>query len=131
MRDRVFRKDRPSLDAFNTPEFLLAAIGKEVEEAKDPLSHLMFYLKYAEDPCPNTIERFRQDLGQELADILLYLLALSNHLGFDLFVEAMKKFDYNEERFKSEDFREGDGREAYQRSKLAEAAIRKKHYPRL
>lgn len=37
----------------------------------------------------------KEDLGEELADIAIYLLGLSEILGFDLETEIKKKYDKN------------------------------------
>ena len=40
----------------------------------------------------------KDDLGEELADVLIYLLAISEMLGFDLETEAEKKLIKNKNR---------------------------------
>lgn len=40
----------------------------------------------------------KEDLGEELADVALYLLGLAEILGFDLETELLKKMDKNEKR---------------------------------
>ena len=40
----------------------------------------------------------KDDLGEELADVTLYLLGLAEILGFDLESELLKKMDKNEKR---------------------------------
>ncbi len=40
----------------------------------------------------------KDDLGEELADIAIYLMGLSEMLGFDLEYEIINKFKKNEKR---------------------------------
>ena len=40
----------------------------------------------------------KDDLGEELADVVIYLIGLSEILGIDLEDELMKKMDKNEKR---------------------------------
>ena len=50
-------------------------------------------------------ERLRERLGEELADVLLYLVRLSDVAGIDLQAEAFKKLARNETRFPARDHR--------------------------
>ena len=58
-----------------------------------------FFFLYGE--VAEAYEAYRKkkdDLGEELADVAIYLLGLSEMLGFDLEDEIMKKVDKNERR---------------------------------
>jgi NTP pyrophosphatase (non-canonical NTP hydrolase) len=47
----------------------------------------------------------RVRLGEELADVLLYLVRLADVVGVDLGAEAAKKLALNEQRFPAETYR--------------------------
>jgi len=46
----------------------------------------------------DTYKKKKEDLNEELADIAIYLLGLSEMLGFDLEEEIMRKVSKNEKR---------------------------------
>ena len=48
--------------------------------------------------CFNSYNKKKDDVGEELADVFIYLLALSKMLDVDLEEEVMKKVDKNEKR---------------------------------
>src|SRR5687767_4051215 len=50
-------------------------------------------------------ERLRERLGEELADVLLYLVRLVDVAGVDLGAEAARKLTRNESRFPADDHR--------------------------
>ena len=42
--------------------------------------------------------KHKEDLGEELADVAIYLLGISEILGFDLEKEILKKIEINSKR---------------------------------
>ncbi|MGY1884156.1 nucleotide pyrophosphohydrolase [Blastococcus sp. SYSU DS0753] len=50
-------------------------------------------------------DRLRERLGEELADVLLYLVRLADVAGLDLGAEAAKKLAANESRFAADGHR--------------------------
>jgi NTP pyrophosphatase (non-canonical NTP hydrolase) len=54
---------------------------------------------------PAVDDRLRERLGEELADVLLYLVRLADVAGLDLGAEAERKLASNEARFPIERFR--------------------------
>jgi NTP pyrophosphatase (non-canonical NTP hydrolase) len=61
--------------------------------------YMEFCLTYGElsEACDAYIKK-KDDLGEELADVALYLLGLSEILGIDLEQEILHKIDKNEKR---------------------------------
>lgn len=57
-----------------------------------------FYFLYGEVAEAYEAYRKKDDLGEELADVAIYLLGLSEMLDFDLEDEIMKKVSKNERR---------------------------------
>jgi len=61
--------------------------------------YMEFCYAYGElsEACDAFIKK-KDDLGEELADVVLYLLGLSEILGIDLEKELLRKIDINEKR---------------------------------
>jgi len=61
--------------------------------------YMEFCYAYGElaEACDAYIKK-KDDLGEELADVVLYLLGLSEILGIDLEKELLNKIDKNEKR---------------------------------
>lgn len=58
-----------------------------------------FCLLYGEvAECYDAYRKKKEDLNEELADIAIYLMGLSEMLGFDLETEILKKVDKNSKR---------------------------------
>jgi NTP pyrophosphatase (non-canonical NTP hydrolase) len=58
-----------------------------------------FCLLYGEvGEAYNAYRKHKEDLGEELADVAIYLLGLSEILGFDLEQEIIHKIDKNDKR---------------------------------
>lgn len=90
-----FSEERPSMRAHNHNEhhlsMSLAIEAMEVMEI-DKLSDF-----YSED-------EFTRRLGQELADVMIYLLEISHLHGIDIAHEVVKKVILNQERFPADQF---------------------------
>jgi len=61
-----------------------------------PMEFLFLYEEVAE--AYEAYRKKKDDLGGELADVAIYLLAISEMLGFDLEEEIEKKMEINEKR---------------------------------
>jgi dCTP diphosphatase len=89
---RVFASER-EWDQFHTPKNLAMALSVEVAEL---VEH--FQWKSDEEsahPAPEILAA----LGEEAADVLLYLIRLSDRLGIDLVAAADKKLALNARRY--------------------------------
>lgn len=97
---RVFSEERDWVQ-FHDPKSLLLALVGEVGE----LSELMQWL-----PGDEIVQRAGQQplasrLGEELADVQLYLARLADVLGVDLAEAALRKLARSRERFPAETVR--------------------------
>ncbi len=95
---RAFAEERDWLQ-FHDPKSLILALVGEVGE----LAELFQWA-----PSDQAVERFSVDpqrarAGEEMSDVLIYLLALSNALGIDLLSVARAKLDDSRMRFPAED----------------------------
>lgn len=97
-------RDRPTMDASNTPEKLLQLLRVEVDEA---------------------IEASPEELASELADIGIFLLSLFRQLGLDMYDEIAEKQAYNLLRYDHKLFQDGDYEEARKIVKEREKEIKK------
>jgi dCTP diphosphatase len=98
-RMRAFTEERDWAQ-FHDPKSLILALVGEVGE----LAELFQWL-----PADRAIERaaaepLRTRIGEELADVLLYLVRLADVLDVDLAAAAGHKLDSGERRFPSADF---------------------------
>ena len=90
---RAFTSDR-DWERFHDPKSLLLALVGEVGE----LSELFQWLP-AESALQTAAEEpLRTRVGEELADVLLYLVRLADVLGVDLRVAAERKMRLNAEK---------------------------------
>ncbi|CAL0304570.1 unnamed protein product [Lupinus luteus] len=85
-----FAKDR-DWDQFNTPRNLLLALVGEVGE----LSEIFQWKGEVEKGLPDWKEEEKVHLGEELSDVLLYLVRLSDIYGVDLGKAALRKVELN------------------------------------
>ncbi|WP_062301072.1 nucleotide pyrophosphohydrolase [Demequina subtropica] len=97
---REFARER-DWEQFHDPKSLVLALMGEVGE----LAELLQWV-----PAPDAAAHFRdpvrhQRIGEELSDVLTYLLRLSDVLGVDLATAANSKLANSRERFRPEDFR--------------------------
>lgn len=96
---REFARER-DWEQFHDPKSLVLALMGEVGE----LAELLQWI-----PAEDAAEYFsgperKQRIGEELADVLTYLLRISDVLGVDLATAANAKLAHSRERFRPEDF---------------------------
>ena len=91
---RTFSKER-DWDQFHSPKNLIMALSSEVGELSD-----IFQWMSEEQSKLNNIDPKSYELAkEELSDIFLYLLRLSDKLGIDLKEESKKKLKLNGEKY--------------------------------
>jgi len=93
LKVKNFSEDR-DWDQFHSPKEL--AIGAITESAE-----LLEFFRFKSDEEMKFIledPRKRSEIGEELADIMFFLLRFSQMYGFDLSSEIAKKIDKNEHR---------------------------------
>lgn len=92
--DRIikFRNDRDWAQ-FHTIKDLSLGLGIEVAELQE-----LFLWKNNQE-LSNTIESKKEIIGDELADIFIFLAYISNDLGIDLNEAINRKIDKNNEKY--------------------------------
>uniref|UniRef100_A0A7N0V0G1 Uncharacterized protein n=1 Tax=Kalanchoe fedtschenkoi TaxID=63787 RepID=A0A7N0V0G1_KALFE len=92
LTDRMaeFAKER-DWDKFHSPRNLLLALVGEVGE----LSEIFQWKGEVGRGLPDWDEAEKQQLGEELSDVLLYLVRLSDICGIDLGEAALRKMEIN------------------------------------
>ncbi|KAL9232722.1 hypothetical protein vseg_007797 [Gypsophila vaccaria] len=85
-----FAKER-DWDQFHSPRNLLLALVGEVGE----LSEIFQWKGEVPRGLPGWSEDEKQHLGEELSDVLLYLVRLSDICGVDLGKAALRKLELN------------------------------------
>ncbi len=91
-RLRKFAKER-DWDQFHSPKNLSMAL---IAEAAELVEHFQWLTQQQSSNLPaDKIE----PVEQELADILLYLVRISDKLGIDLIEAANKKVDLNKQKY--------------------------------
>ncbi|KZV34838.1 hypothetical protein F511_00740 [Dorcoceras hygrometricum] len=78
-------------DQFHSPRNLLLALVGEVGE----LSEIFQWKGEVPRGLPDWQEKEKQHLGEELSDVLLYLVRLSDICGIDLGEAALRKLELN------------------------------------
>jgi dCTP diphosphatase len=78
---------------FHAPKNLAAAL---IVEAGELLEHFQWL---TEEESRRLAPEQRQAVGEEIADVLLYLVQLSTALGLDPVAEARRKIELNERRY--------------------------------
>ncbi|MBU6147023.1 MAG: nucleotide pyrophosphohydrolase [Actinomycetales bacterium] len=97
---RAFTAER-QWEKFHDPKSLILALVGEVGE----LSELFQWLP-ADDAARLASDAPLHDrVGQELADVLLYLVRLADVVNVDLAQTTMSKLQHSAERFSANDFR--------------------------
>lgn len=86
---------------FHDPKSLALALVGEVGE----LAELLQWLGHEEQVAAVREQPLQSRLGEEMADVLLYLLRLADVVGVDLAQAAVDKLRVNEERFPPDDHR--------------------------
>ncbi|XP_073049367.1 uncharacterized protein [Primulina eburnea] len=89
-----FAKER-DWDQFHSPRNLLLALVGEVGE----LSEIFQWKGEVPRGLPDWQEKEKQHLGEELSDVLLYLVRLSDICGIDLGKAALRKLELNELKY--------------------------------
>jgi dCTP diphosphatase len=80
-------------DQFHSPKNLAAALTVEAAEL---LEHFQWL---TEEQSSNLAQDKRDAVGHELADVLLYLLQLSDKLQIDLVAAAQRKLELNASKY--------------------------------
>jgi dCTP diphosphatase len=89
---RAFAAER-DWDQFHTPKNLACALSVEAAE-------LLEHFQWLPDSAPSNVLLEKQELiAQELGDVLLYLVRLSDKLGVDLIEAAVRKLRINAEKY--------------------------------
>ncbi|KAE9617967.1 hypothetical protein Lal_00037821 [Lupinus albus] len=91
-----FAKDR-DWEQYHTPRNLLLAMVGEVGE----LSEIFQWKGEVEKGLPDWKEEEKVHLGEELSDVLLYLIRLSDMCGVDLGKAALRKVQLNAIKYPS------------------------------
>lgn len=91
-RLRKFRDTR-AWAQFHSPNRLAVALSVEAAEV---LEH---FLWVADADADAAASAKRDEIAEELADVLIYLIYLADRIGVDLLEAAELKVDLNEERF--------------------------------
>ena len=99
-RMRAFSAER-DWGKFHDPKSLLLALVGEIGE----LAELFQWLPADEAAALTASEPLRSRAGQELADVLLYLVRLADVLDIDLAAVAVAKMNDSESRFTPAQFR--------------------------
>jgi NTP pyrophosphatase (non-canonical NTP hydrolase) len=96
LRDRMrkFARER-DWGKFHDPKSVILALVGEVGE----LAELFQWLPAAEARDLAQAEPLKTRAGEEIADVLLYLVLLADVLGIDLAAAAQAKMDNSEHRF--------------------------------
>ncbi|XP_042440160.1 dCTP pyrophosphatase 1-like [Zingiber officinale] len=82
-------------EQFHSPRNLLLALVGEVGE----LSEIFQWKGEVAKGLPDWGEEEKQHLGEELSDVLLYLVRLSDMCGVDLGEAALRKLDLNAAKY--------------------------------
>lgn len=92
---RRFAKER-DWDQFHSPKNLAAALSVEAAEV---LEHFQWLTEAQSRKLP---AKTRAQIALELADVLLYLLRLSDQLDIDLLAAASRKIKINARKYPAE-----------------------------
>jgi NTP pyrophosphatase (non-canonical NTP hydrolase) len=88
----AFRDERDWLQ-FHTPKDMAAAIAIEAAELQE------IFLWKSDEEQLQVLQAKRERVGEELADIAVYLLELAHNLSFDLGVLIEDKLKKNAEKY--------------------------------
>jgi dCTP diphosphatase len=78
---------------FHSPKNLASAL---IVEAAELLEHFQWL---TEEQSRQLNAQTRRAVGEEVADVLLYLVQLASVLGIDAVAEAQRKIELNEQRY--------------------------------
>jgi dCTP diphosphatase len=93
-RLREFAKER-NWDQFHSPKNLVMALNGEVGE----LNEIFQWLDTEGSKLKNLSEKDKVRCREEIADVFLYLIRLSDKLDIDLIKEANDKIDINNKKY--------------------------------
>ena len=88
---------------YHTPKNLAQALNCEAGE----LSQLLLFKEYSPDEIKNDTELY-QNISDELADVLIYLISFSNSLDIDISKAFIKKMNKNSKKYSIEEFNNGN-----------------------
>ncbi|MBU1036995.1 nucleotide pyrophosphohydrolase [Patescibacteria group bacterium] len=91
-RIKKFRDERDWLKFHNHKDMALSM----VLEATEVLEHFQWKNKEEVEEYGHT---HKNEIGEELADVFIYLLELANNLGIDLIDASHKKLDQNNKNY--------------------------------
>ena len=95
---RIFAADR-DWDQYHTPKNLSMALIAEAAE-------LVEHFQWVEGDQSHLLEnKTRVSVEEELADILIYLVRISDKLGIDLYKAAERKLEINERKYPADKVR--------------------------
>jgi NTP pyrophosphatase (non-canonical NTP hydrolase) len=100
----TFARER-DWEQFHSPKNLAMALAGECGEL---LEHFQWL---SEEQSASLTPEKKEDVGQEMADILIYLIRLSERLDLDLIAAVHNKISVNEQRYPADKVR-GDARRA-------------------
>ncbi|KAG7632512.1 dCTP pyrophosphatase 1 [Arabidopsis suecica] len=107
-------------EKYHSPRNLLLAMVGEVGE----LSEIFQWKGEVARGCPDWKEEEKVHLGEELSDVLLYLVRLSDACGVDLGKAALRKIELNAIKYpvpkKTDDHCVGDGEDSSSKINLNE-----------
>lgn len=89
---RTFARER-EWEQFHSPKNLASALSVEAAEL---LEHFQWM---TEEQSRTLGEEKKNDVAEEVADVFLYLLQLSDKLGIDLFATAQRKLEINAAKY--------------------------------
>ncbi len=95
LRLREFAEER-DWDKFHSPKNLSMAL---IVEAAELVEHFQWLTQAESLELP---EEKLQDVKEELADILIYLVRIADKLGVDLIEEAYRKIEKNTRKYPAE-----------------------------
>ncbi|MED6162185.1 hypothetical protein PIB30_067972 [Stylosanthes scabra] len=114
-----FAKER-DWDQYHTPRNLLLALVGEVGE----LSEIFQWKGEVKRGLPDWKEEEKTHLGEELSDVLLYLVRLSDICGIDLGKAALRKVELNAIKYPAKSYKD------VSTSKQQESYLASKHAAR-
>jgi len=87
---------------YHTPKNLIQALQIEAAE----LSELLLFKEMAKDDILQNEELINK-ISNEMADVLIYLISLSNSLNIDLVQSFIKKMEINKNKYSIKEFNDG------------------------
>lgn len=87
---------------YHTPKNLIQALQIEAAE----LSELLLFKEMAKDDILQNEELINK-ISNEMADVLIYLISLSNSLNIDLAQSFIKKMEINKNKYSVKEFNDG------------------------